>query len=146
MTTTDTLKSLQIAEEIIQEFIKNEKMFTSVDIANTVKIKGYWIRNSEIAKYLRDNINNISEFINGDYIVSQITVVVDNTTGKTAIANLYHPINKNPYDYKDTNQRALSPDEITSLSTNNQPPTPPTGRITGSGDKKPGFSLLNWFK
>ena len=155
----DTLKALRVAEEVIQDYIRNNKMFTSIDIANTVKLKGLWIRNSEVAKYLRDNVDNMDEFLNGDYVSSQIVVVIDAATGRTTRANLYHPAIDNPHDYVNTQQRALTPAEVDAISSKNVAPTPtviappapapavPVAPPIPADSTKPvKKSLLNWFK
>jgi hypothetical protein len=92
----------------VQEFISQEKMFTSVDIANAVKRDGIWIKNREVRDWLRANSSDSSLF--GDYATTQIQVC-----GGTATATLYYPMFKDPDEYAERDQVALTPDEVKAI-------------------------------
>jgi hypothetical protein len=88
-----------IIEEKVCEFVTKNLMFTSVDIANSIK-KDIWIRNSEVASWLRDHF--VAKF--PVYTMTRIPVM-----NGQFLANLYYLIGANPDDYQDRNQTALSP-------------------------------------
>jgi hypothetical protein len=74
-------------------------LFTSVDIANSIKSDGTWVRNSEVASWLRSNaLNNTPS-----YTSTKITV------SNNKEATLYYPSNLNPDSYTNRDQEALSP-------------------------------------
>jgi hypothetical protein len=95
--------------EKVTEFIKEDKMFTSVDIANAVKADGLWVRNREVRDWLQENFSNKTIFLN--YTISQILVC----NGSTA-ASLYHPVLLNPDDYVDRDLHPLTPDEVKAIA------------------------------
>ena len=50
------MTSLNEVKSVVDNFVENQKLFTSLDIANEVKSKGNLIRNSQVSnelKYLR---------------------------------------------------------------------------------------------
>lgn len=96
-------------QEKVTEFIKEDKMFTSVDIANAVKLEGLWVRNTEVRDWLQENFGNKALF--GTYVISQISVC-----NGSSMASLYHPALLNPSDYVDRNQRPLTPDEVKAIA------------------------------
>lgn len=98
-------------QEKVQEYIKEQKMFTSVDIANAVKQEGLWVRNREVRDWIQENFTNKSIF--GDYIISQIMVC-----NGSSFASLYHPALKDPNDYLDREQQPLTPDEVKAIAKN----------------------------
>lgn len=89
----------KIISSKFNEFVAKNAMFTSIDIANSIKKDCTWIRNSEVAKWLRDNALNIATSYNS------VKIPVKN--GRNA--SLYYPSNTNPDDYKDRDQDALPP-------------------------------------
>jgi len=95
--------------EKVTEFIKEDKMFTSVDIANAVKSEGLWVRNTEVRDWLQENFSNKTLF--GTYVISQISVC-----NGSSMASLYHPALLNPSDYVDRDQRPLTPDEVRAIA------------------------------
>jgi len=80
------------------EFVNKQVMFTSIDIANSIKKDGMWLRNSEVATWLRTNALK-----NASYSSTKITV------SNNKEATLYHPLNSNPDTYVDRDQEALPP-------------------------------------
>lgn len=95
-------------QEIVESAVKAEKMFTSVDIANTIKLKGIWIRNREVRNWMREAFSTPSRF--PDYMISQILVCND-----TTLASLYHPVWLDPSDYNDRDQKALTPVQVRNI-------------------------------
>ena len=96
-------------QEKVIEFINDEKLFTSVDIANAVKRDGLWVRNREVRDWLRENFSNKTIFKN--YTTTQIMVC----KGSSA-ATLYHPDNVDANAYLETDQHTLTPDEVKAIS------------------------------
>lgn len=89
----------------LNEFIKENKMFTSVDLANAVKADGIWVRNRDIRDWLKSRFEDKGLF--QDYAISSIYVC-----NGTSVASLYHPLFCDPNDYLDRDQRPLTPDEV----------------------------------
>jgi hypothetical protein len=93
----------RIIEAKVVEFMASGKMFTSVDIANSIKKDKVWIRNSEVAAYLRKNAIAMSA---GQYD-TVLTVVANNHK-----AHVYFPNGTDPDTYIDTDQVALTPQDV----------------------------------
>ena len=92
------------------QWMQRGKMFTSVDIANSLKQRGDWMRNREVADYLRNNLVGISKQYWGQgYQKSTIDVSLPN--GSYTEATLYHPAGTDASNYTKTSQKAMSPDE-----------------------------------
>ena len=97
----------RIIKAAANKFLRGRKMFTSVDIANDVKLEGTWIRNHVVAGYLRQNVLSIASELMLMYNQTLISVTLAN--GDTTDTYLYHPVGTNSSDYTDRNQRALDP-------------------------------------
>ena len=97
----------QVIEAKFVEFVGKNAMFTSMDIANSIKESGEWIRNSEVGKWLRENALKLTT----DYSSTKISVAQGQHT-----AFLYYPTNSDPDDYKDRDQIALQPIQQTQVS------------------------------
>ena len=95
--------------EKVSEYVKEGKMFTSVDIANEVKKEGLWVRNRDVRDWLQENFSDKDLFV--DYVISQIYVCKGNS-----VASLYHPALMDPNTYMDRDQRPLTPDEVKTIS------------------------------
>lgn len=93
----------QIIQTQVNDFITKDEAFTSVDIANAIKRAGTWVRNREVATWLRRNFNN------PDYEITMIDV------GRGFRANLYHPDYFDPNNYDRKNQKAMNPDDFKTL-------------------------------
>ena len=89
----------------IESYVKQQEPFTSVDIANAIKKTGIWIRNSEVAAWLRKNYDTDPMF--DEYQKSPILVCNDTTT-----ASLYHSIYYDQNEYTDREQRPLTPQDV----------------------------------
>lgn len=99
----------QIIENKVEEYVNRNEAFTSVDIANAIKIEGTWIRNREVAAWLRHNLLNIT---GNNY---QRTLV---DVGQGRQASLYHPFFFDSSNYIGQNQNALNPDDFNALHPN----------------------------
>jgi hypothetical protein len=88
----------------VDEFVSKSKSFTSVHIANAIKTDGHWVKNSDVASWLRDNYSNIPGYIQSSILVSG--------SGGPGRANLYHPICDDPSMFTDTSISAMTPDEF----------------------------------
>lgn len=106
-------------QEKVVEFINDEELFTSVDIANAVKSDGLWVRNREVRDWLKENFGNKTIFKN--YTTTQIKVC----KGSSA-ATLYHPDNVNADAYLETDQHTLTPDEVKAIAKANIGKTKPS--------------------
>jgi hypothetical protein len=98
-----------IIEKKVQDFMNTQSMFTSVNVANAIKTDGAWVRNREVAEWLRNNFSNLNSQHNSDYMFVQISV------GNGQQANLYLPVTADPNNYTDTNLEALTPDDFKKL-------------------------------
>lgn len=89
-------------EATVDQFVNDEKGFTSVDIANAIKTEGTWVPNREVAAWLRRWTPP------SNYGITKITVqVVD--TGASAQAGVYLPDNLSVSDYTATSLEAMTP-------------------------------------
>ena len=93
-----------IIADKIAEFTDKELAFTSVDVANSIKSDGTWIRNREVAAYLRRWTPILG------YCISRVTVTLEN--GGTTTAAVYLPVTLSVADYAETAQRAMTPAEF----------------------------------
>lgn len=94
-------------KEVVQRFVKAEKMFTSIDIGNTIKKEtcSMSIRNRDVRDWLKTNISYDPILL--DYVQEPI----DLPNG--GVATLYRPHWKDAEDYKDRDQKAFGPADIT---------------------------------
>lgn len=94
----------------LKEWFAQGKMFTSVDIANAIKKEGNFIRNRNVASYLRDYCLTIATAEGYNYTYTPIDVTLQD--GSVSIAFLYHPYWADTGEYTDTNQKAYSPQDV----------------------------------
>lgn len=97
---------MSIIENHLKQAIKNKSMFTSVDIANKIKRAGVWVRNREVADYLR----NYNFPANYESTLIDVTVK-DNGSSYVTGATLYYPDGADPDMYVETEQEAISYDD-----------------------------------
>jgi hypothetical protein len=95
--------------EKVQGFIKEQKMFTTVDVSNAIKSEGLWVRVQEVREWITENFNDKTIF--GGYVITQIKVC-----NGSSFASLYHPALKDPKDYLDRDQHPLTPDEVKAIA------------------------------
>lgn len=100
----------EIIRDMVEEFVKNDKPFTSVDIGNSIKRKtlNMNIRNRDVAIWLRDNVNT-------DSILQDYDTVPISVNNKQSTATLYFPHWTDPEDYDSRDQKALGPDDLIDL-------------------------------
>jgi len=92
----------------VENFVKNEKMFTSVDIANAIKGDGDWVRNIEVASWLRENFHKEDMFL--EYKTTPITVCSGSRS-----ATLYIPEWEDSDKYANRDQNPLTPKDVESI-------------------------------
>ena len=96
-----------IIEAKVDEFTARGQGFTSVDICNSIKVDGTWIRNRDVAAWLRRWTPPVG------YYSARITVQLGGGDKVTAAA--YLPNDLTPADYADTAQTAMTPKEFEDL-------------------------------
>jgi hypothetical protein len=128
----------------VEEFLQQGKMFTSVDIANEIKLSGTWIRNRDVAGYLRGNAMSLARMLMIVYRQTMIPVTLDD--GTTTETYLYYPMGMDANDYTNTNQRALGPIDANhprSASIHVQS-VPPIVSTPTPVDTTPSFDIKPW--
>lgn len=101
-----------VIKEMVQKFVNDEKMFTSVDIGNAIKKEtlSMDIRNRDVRDWLKANLN--TDPILQDYKSDFITI-----GNGSVVATLYRPHWKDSEDYKDRDQKAFGPNDLKSSTT-----------------------------
>lgn len=94
---------MQVISDKVNAFVKDKMLFTSVDVANSIKEDGTWLRNSEAAYWLR------TVFDEGTYTSEQIDV------GNGLVANLYLPVGSSSANYTGAGRKAITPDEFAKM-------------------------------
>ena len=94
-----------IIEKKVEEYVSRDEMFTSIDIGNAIKRDGTWVKNREVAAWLRSHVDDTN--VLPDYERDTIPV-----NGGNAQAALYYPSWKNPDDYTERDQKALKPSDL----------------------------------
>lgn len=92
-------------EAVVTEYIHAGRMFTSVDVSDEVKKRGTFVRNRDVASWLRSNVTNYSR--------STINVVRAED-GVSVNATLYHPYGDDPMQYHTTSQKPITPTDFAS--------------------------------
>jgi len=98
----------KLIQNKVETFVKNEKMFTSVDIANAVKNDGEWVRNIEVASWLREN------FYKQDIFLEYRTEPIDVCNGSRS-ATLYLPEWADSDNYGNRDQTPLTPGDVNNI-------------------------------
>jgi hypothetical protein len=113
----------------VERFVERDDLFTSVDIANAIKRGNQddtpeWIRNSEVAAYLRGNALQVALQSGKNYEMTPVPVTL--ASGAVTSANVYHPLGTDALDYSNTAEKAITPDEfaIIEASWTGAPATP----------------------
>jgi len=99
----------KVIREMVERKIAVERMFTSIDIANSIKRNGNWISNSNVAEFLRTNFGMLARF---GYMDTMIRV---DSGSNIFWARLYHSILSCPDTYLARDQRGISPDQFKDL-------------------------------
>lgn len=110
-----------LIEAKVDEFVADEKGFTSVDICNAIKTDGTWVRNRDVAAWLRRWSPPVG------YGISKVTVILQG--GGTKQAGVYLPNSLCIADYTATSQEAMTPTEFETLHGYN-PVTATPGNLT----------------
>jgi DNA-binding CsgD family transcriptional regulator len=120
----------QIINQVLTDFMLQDKIFTSVDVANEVKRCGKWISNTDVAAYLRLTVINLSNQIQIAY--KQETISVTTNKGQTT-ASIYLPVNANVSSYQGTDQSAMTPEEFLKLHPGKSVPgwSPSSSHVAG---------------
>jgi hypothetical protein len=122
----------------VESFVKSEQMFTSVDIANSIKKDGSWVRNADVALWLRDNFYGSDIFL--DYKTSPVAVCNNSRS-----ATLYAPEWCDPDNYTNRNQEAITPNDFDQLKNKKVAAAPKTDPVDIvdmlSGKKTPKASV-----
>ena len=96
----------QVIEDKVTAFVGDTKGFTSVDIANAIKTEGTWVRNREVASWLRNWTPPVG------YSVTKISV---SQGSNVAQASVYIPNTLAITDYVNTQQDAMTPGEFEAM-------------------------------
>jgi hypothetical protein len=142
-----TVDEERIIKMTVEEFLQQGKMFTSVDVANKIKLSGAWIRNHEVAGYLRGNVLGIARMLMMVYKQTMIPVTL--ADGSVTETYLYHPVNTDANDYTDRDQRALDPitanhPKSASLHIQSIPPVMSNPVVVAPPDPDPSFDIDPW--
>lgn len=109
----------------VEEFVKKQLMFTSVDISNAIKKDGTWVRNTEVSVWLRKNFNDLNDELGSDYTVVQIKVA-----GSSVVALLYLHITHSADNYTNRDLEAMTPAQFKRLHGYDPANPPITGKST----------------
>jgi len=93
-----------LVETKVNEFVTAEEGFTSMDICNAIKTDGTWVRNRDVAAWLRRWTAPIG------YSISKVTVSLQ--SGASRQAGVYLPNSLCIQDYAKTQQTAMTPAEF----------------------------------
>jgi hypothetical protein len=82
------MNAKQEIKEVVDYFLANDKLFTTVDVANKLKEKNLFIKHNEIRDEVRSLYHN--HMVNNNYCRTIITVTLKDK--KQAETCLYHPL------------------------------------------------------
>jgi hypothetical protein len=108
----------QVIIDKIKSLVDDGELFTSVDVSNAIKRDGVWIRNKEVAKFLRTY-----DFSQHNYNKELINVTSNNIQTK---ATVYFPDYSDAQHYKLTSQTTIKKHQLPTqkmlkiVSTSNQ--------------------------
>ncbi len=91
-----------IVEEVVDDFMSELKLFTSLDVSNEVKLRGNNVRHREVAEIVRNLFNEI--MIKRDYNRRLITVNLGPDETTKAYLYFYKSLSS---DYTKTSQKAI---------------------------------------
>jgi len=94
-----------VVQTKVMDFISNKKMFTSVHVANAIKTDGHWVKNSDVAEWLRGNMHMLAPHY------QKTSIAVSGAAGPGR-ASLYHASVDDPTTFTDTQINAMTPDEF----------------------------------
>jgi len=105
-----TQNQIDIVKAKATEFLMQSKAFTSVHLANAIKMDGTWMRNTDVADWLRNSMGSLVSSLSLNYTATLISV-----NGGKDRAYLYHPVSFDVNSFTDTNISAMTPDEFQRL-------------------------------
>ena len=106
-------EKLIILRSVISGFCVGGRPFTSVEVANHLKRLGVWIRNRNVARYLRDNALSIAEEYGGDYRMTPISVDGASIGGVSyQTTTCYHLASFHVGDYLQRDMKAITPEQF----------------------------------
>lgn len=88
-----------------ESFIRDEILFTSVDVSNALKKDGNFVRNRDVTAWLHAHSDDAAIFPN-------YTATIIPVRNGAVQATLYYPCWKDPDDYQKRDQKALSPSDL----------------------------------
>jgi hypothetical protein len=94
----------------VEDFVKKQLMFTSVDISNAIKKDGVWVRNSDTSTWLHRNFNDVNDSLAADYTVVTIKVL-----NNTVSALLYLHVTHSADNYTNRDLEAMTPSQFKRL-------------------------------
>ena len=97
-------------EALVVKMMSEGKSFTSLDIANIVKDDGIWVRNTEVAIWLRKNAITIGCKNSKSY--NQSLIIVDSSVVGFTHTYLYHHFETSPDEYLDRDQKPKNPNNL----------------------------------
>lgn len=118
------MNTKQEIKEVVDYFLANDKLFTTVDVANKLKEKNLFIKHSEVRDEVRSLYHN--HMVNNNYCRTIITVTLKDK--KQAETWLYHPL-QDTWDLDalytnrdlsvDTTTNVVQPVQVVANTTNN---------------------------
>ncbi len=99
-------KTIDYMEGLLEDYFRQEKPFTSLDIANQTKKAGFFARNRWVAEWLRHNAIAIAHDMAALY--NSTLIKVDSKADGITLAYLYHHMNDDPNNYLDRDQNPVS--------------------------------------
>ena len=88
--------------ELVTDFMRNGKMFTSLDITNLAKDDGIRVRNYQVADWMRKNVISLAHA--NSYQYNQSLIKVDSKSAGMTLAYLYHHYSSSTDTYLDRDQ------------------------------------------
>ena len=98
---------------MVEDFVQNRIMFTSVDISNAIKREGTWVPNSDVTTYLRTQAESeVPDFFD-NIVASFINITLDD--GTNVSTRLYHWFDQDEADYTPSGKGAMTPEVFDKL-------------------------------
>ena len=101
-----TQEALAHIEQLVEDYMRMGRPFTSLDIANTAKRNGFFARNRWVAEWLRSHAIQVAHDMGALY--NQVLIEVDSKAEGQTLAYLYIHMNDDPDIYLDRDQNPIS--------------------------------------
>lgn len=96
-------------EKVVDDFVAGNKMFTLLDISQTVKRDGGpWVSHSSMKPIIEDVLRNRFMIVHAYAYYTESLITVDTPVG-LASARLFHPVGEDPNSYTNRQQIAIAP-------------------------------------